>query len=127
MGIEPDIEFGNNCLCFEAGRTPKRIFLNFSGIQEGSIWFPGLPGSPNGTYVCTQGIPCSWTLNTPDFIFNYQTNLPGSQISVFNFLTGFFAFNFIAIADCVFAGANNIAVPLNKAWWGGKGRLAWQD
>ena len=127
MGIEPDIEYGNNCLCWDAGKTPKGILLTFAGIEKGSLWNPGFPEPPNRRHVCMQGIPCSFTKNTPDFIYNYQTNLPGSQISIFYWPIGFFAFNFLDVANCVFAGSNSIAVPLNKIWYGGNCQITWQD
>lgn len=58
MRAEP-IEYGNDCVCFAAGRTPKYISITFADIVLCASETDSLL---NGTWILTQkvGVPCSW-------------------------------------------------------------------
>lgn len=60
-----EIEYGNDCLLgWEAGNTPKFVYVMFDGVKLG---FPvGSKQVPNGVlFKCEQkvGVPCQWFYN----------------------------------------------------------------
>src|SRR3972149_12170498 len=64
MGIRTDPGYdlwGQNCLkCFEAGKTPKKLYVTINGVQTTEWWDPIYGTLVNGTFICEQTDPCLW-------------------------------------------------------------------
>ena len=78
MGIDPDVEFGNDCLaCFNADETPKVIYAAFMDIE----WCPWVPlvnrfPPPNKKRCLTQtGDPCIWQYADANITVTYWSDL----------------------------------------------------
>ena len=126
MGIEPDIEYGNNCLlCWAAGLTPKKVWVKFSGIQK-SPNFPLAPPPPNGTFVLTQTAQaCQWGALAGIWSIGYHANGGGTGIAAlqFPFPEGF---QFTSIFRCLTAGPNDFINPILHPYILGNAKVAWQ-
>lgn len=91
MGItlDPDLyEYGNDCVEFPTGLTPKFVYCSVSDVKVGSLWVPGTAMPPNGLWKLEQtGTPCLWEYLHADFdvafavlggatVFNITLNIP---------------------------------------------------
>lgn len=123
MGINPEPEYGLNCnTCFAPGKTPKRIFIWFMGVQTGFEWRPGMPAPPSGQYILTQTAPCFWAKPIGPGQTSYGTNLPGTVIN-FNFGMPFFAFGFFNLTNCLQKGVNQIVNGPGAFYHAGHARI----
>lgn len=86
MGISTDPDdwgYGNNCGCWDAGKTPHTIYGYVSGIKTGSGWVPAIGDPQNGGFHLHQINPPCYFSHTTDRNPNiYRTGLPGSQLII---------------------------------------------
>lgn len=89
MGIQ-EIEYGADCLdCFLPGRTPRWMYLSFTGIEIGPLWVPPMDPPPNYIVMLEQvpGVPCHWQLVISWMSFLYRTSAVDSAINCQHFAT----------------------------------------
>lgn len=126
MGIDPDIEYGGNCLaCWAPGETPKYLYLNFIGIKTGALWLPGDPPPPNGMFKIEQFAGCLWTGVFDIIGISYGTLAPGTAIT--NRVIGTaLAFDFGDPALCLFAAGNELTEPPARKYTSGTVQVSWK-
>lgn len=75
----------NVCLgCFEVGKSPASLFVNFSGIKIGAGWLPLDPEPPNGIYEITASAPCRWNRTIGPWNFDYNMIGGGSNVQIWD-------------------------------------------
>lgn len=125
MGIEPDIEYCNDCVaCFPINKTPKFVYVSFAGIQTGALWIPGFSPPPNGIFKLESVGACLWTGGTATYVFDWKSNLPGTLILATEMILQI-AFSYNDPASCVTAGSNQITQPPDRIYHGGKAKIGW--
>jgi len=76
-------EWGNDCACWPAGRTPKTIYASFRGLDYCwyRAWFPQLP---NFQFCLTQvpAAPCEWEYSDGTWMVSYTTGPLGSNLAL---------------------------------------------
>lgn len=99
MGIEPDIEFGNDCgACYPAGQTPKYLYASFRFIVK-CPWAAGFgPPPPNQTFQLVQTLPCSWGAIVAPFQITYRASDGLPFLSIMQ--AGMFWFHHIRVVAC---------------------------
>lgn len=125
MGIEPDIEYGNDCLaCWTPGKTPKKLWVSFSGIKALIGLMAPFVGAANSTIELTQKTACYWENLAPPIGAYYKTGLPGSILSAWT--EGLHpTFTATSPNNCVFGFANELPGLPEFFFAGGYGHVSW--
>lgn len=108
----------NVCLgCFDVGKSPSSVFVNFSGIKIGAGWAPPDPEPPNGIFEVQAFAPCVWRTDFGfwEIILDYTGG--NSSIVIWDPLFNA-AFNRGLAAGCQVWFSNNILNPAFK-WYDG--------
>lgn len=88
MGIPTDPGYelyeSDDCNCWPVGSTPKKLWVNFSGIIQGDLWTPGNPPPPNKIFIVEYASACTWINEgvTYQIYFTIQPAFSAVQIFV---------------------------------------------
>jgi len=66
--------YADDCFCWAAGETPKKLFAAVSGIVPGMLWSPGLPKAPNGNWVLEWQSVSVWVGGNDAWILSVDIN-----------------------------------------------------
>lgn len=120
MGIPTDpgyrLYVGNN-FCFPTGKTPKKLFISFSGIAKGTDALPEDPEPFNRTFIAetTDNVHWTWT----DGIWYLNFFLLGNASGCFLGYSGYpIMFYFYTSETCIFSGTNINIYP-EHTYFGG--------
>lgn len=118
-------EYGNDCFCFDAGKTPKYVYASFMSIIKGGQWIPGDPGPPNSIFKLTQtvGNACEWRAISGPWSLMFQ--MAAADTHLFCVLGMLAGFNSSAGAACKTSFANFYAACFGHKYCLGFGQAAW--
>lgn len=108
-----------DCLtCYAAGKTPKYLYVCFTGIEIGDNWIPGVdPPPPNGVHRVEWSMACDWGALEGNIGFAYRGDGDWSRLQVYD--------PWIEIFDsgiqpaCILYFENSIVNPVGNKYYDG--------